>query len=190
MNVDLPVPMLAMDEKNSSEHLKLLLERVVHLLKRIASEPALFMDGRHQQDAYDAISALDKRITAANGWTTLLNDPTEASTRKAMLEQHGLIGPEFSLKYHAFDQRFQSFLDRMAALEWHTQIIEAKLQNIEVQDFAKKVRGPGKSARAALGIAEPIIESAAEAIPFAKDVLGALKEMSGVFGGLIQAKHG
>ena len=185
----LAIPMLPMDEKNSSEHLQLLLERVVYLLKRIASEPALFIDGRHHQDAWNAIIALDQRITEDGGWNALLNHPQDAPNRHARLTQHGLVGAELSLKYHAFDQPFQTFLDRMAALEWRTQILEAKLQKIEVEDFAKRVRGPGKSARAALGIAEPIVGSAAEAIPFAKEVLGALKEISGNFGALIQAKH-
>jgi hypothetical protein len=190
----LSVPMLEMDDATSWKHLQLLFERNVYLLKRIADEPALFMDGRHHQDARGAIEALEKRLKAAGGWKSLLNgpdkpnDPPKSIPHEA-LEVHGLLAKEFSLKYHAFDQQFQSFLDRMAELANRNQFLKAKLDQIEAQEFAKKVRSPGKIAQAALEIAQPIVGSAAEAIPGAKEILGALKEIGKVFGGLIQAKR-
>jgi hypothetical protein len=179
-----------MTAQNSLEHLQLLLERVVYLLRRVVTEPSIFMGGRHHQDAQDAINAFETRVNANGGWKLLLNQGgMNSAHHESVLKAHGLTEAEFSLKYHAFTQQFERFLDRMAALDWRTQVLETKLELIERQSFAKTVRGTRKAARDALDIAEPIVGSAAEAIPFAKETLSALKELTSVFQGLIQAKH-
>jgi hypothetical protein len=101
------------------------------------------------------------------------------------LEAHGLLGPEWVFQHQAFDHRFQEFLDQMALLEQSTARMNARLIDLEIEDFKVKVRSTKQTTQSLLDCGSPILESAATALPFGAEIIGSVKEIAGVLRGLI-----
>ncbi|MFO7180353.1 MAG: hypothetical protein DIU78_016755 [Pseudomonadota bacterium] len=152
-------------------------------MRRLATPPAELLDGRYHESALAAVNELEEKIARAGGWLALV--PDVPSPNGPSLEQHGLSGPEWVLKFQAFDHQFQLFLDRMAQLESVVASVSARVTEIEVADFKARVRGARDTSRAVLEHGEPILESAAKVIPGGEYVLGSIKEMIGIFKGLV-----
>jgi hypothetical protein len=140
---------------------------------------------KHHQNALDAVRALEARIHAKRRWAAMV-PPHVPDGKNPAAKAHGLEGPEWALMFQAFDQQFQKVLDRMAWLEREARGLRARVETLEIKEAVVRMRGARKSTRATLETGQVILESAVDALPGLKEIGAAVKELSGIFGGLIR----
>lgn len=182
---ELDVPELPLEPRTAVPYV---IESMLYVLKRIAADPASLVDGQHHQTFKNAVTELDKM---ASEMLSHLRTPAAALPLQAYAE-HGLTDSQLALKVDVFNRLFRQYLD-LAALP--PQQLEQKRRDLdrltlaaEEKRFAEELRrmlpwyrrlSLADAASDALAAGDVIVTSAAEVVPFGKNVLGALQELSG-----------
>lgn len=170
----------------SLAELELVFERLMYVIQWIADTPTHLVDGQHHEVLREAVAALEERIKGvlhdgavgkeAGDWQGAFSRRYPPGMSHGGLEQHGLTGPEWVLKFEAFDRHFRGFLDKVALLESRYQGLAGQVDTLSsLVDLRRDARG-------ALGMGETIADSALEAlseIPGAKALIGTVKEAAG-----------
>jgi len=154
-----PVPVLNPNEAESRRLLTLMLERTVYLLQWIASHPQEFVDGQHHHNVANAVDDLTGQLYTKGGWRALIAEVPGDNLKSA-----GLTGAQLELKFEAFQEQFQAFQKRSAALESGYEYLNQRLMRLEGEKFHSDVRKrPQSAAGRALELGETVLGSLAAA---------------------------